>query len=108
MRAHIVNSLSDEQIRSLHIEAEKQLQAIMESQQKAEEDLWKQHAENSARCKDIAFSTKNPGACKIPFYFPETTWPGYGSVEEIFERNLMGMCNFAKTVNEAKKFGCLP
>ena len=104
MRAHIVNSLSDEQIRSLHIEAEKQLQAIMESQQKAEEELWVQYAENSARCKDIAFSTKNPGACKIPFYLPEST----GSVEEIFERNLMGVCNFAKTVNEAKKFGCLP
>jgi hypothetical protein len=117
MRAHIVATLSDTEIRALYAEAKKQQEAVVANEKKRTEEFLESRAENAAvngeRCKDIAFRTKNPNVCDPPIPplmllrngEPPT---GYESVETIFERNLLGLCNFVRTVREAKKKGCLP
>jgi hypothetical protein len=111
MRAHRVSKFTDDQIRDIHAQAKAHFDEAKSSIESDAEKFWKEKSEDIRRCNDdIAFKTKNPSACTLPL-----TWeligkmpPGSKSVEEVFERELMGICHYASTIREAKEWDCLP
>jgi hypothetical protein len=116
MRAHIVGKLTEQQIRDLHTEAEKEFERALAEAKRNESEFWdkraKKFAEYASQCKDVGFKTKNPDKCdtSLPIFWQSIGQlpPGHDSVEAIFESKLMGMCNFAHTISDARRLGCLP
>jgi hypothetical protein len=111
MRRHVVANLSDQQIRDIHEQSRLRFEKMRAEIGADDEEFWRRKAESQKKCQaDIAFRAKNPSECTLPL-----TWrqigqlpPGWRSVEEVFEHDIMGMCNYAKTIREAKKWNCLP
>lgn len=113
IRAHLVKQLTDDQIRKLHAEAQREFAAELERARKEGEAFWKRREEIALKCSaDIAYRTRNTGECSstLPIGFESIGKPMQGrhSVEAIFEMKLYGMCAYAMTVSEAKKMKCLP
>ncbi len=116
MREHIVGKLTEQQIREIHAEAEKDFEQAIAEAKKNESEFWAKRAEKvakyGAQCQEIGFKTKNPDKCdnSLPISWNSVgSLPaGYESVDSIFEKKLMGICNFADTVTKAKRLGCLP
>ena len=74
--------------------------------------FWDERRKLMKLCQEIAYRTQNAEACSAPL--PITVdqigqpLPGYRSVDEIFNREILGVCGLANTVAKAKTFGCLP
>lgn len=111
MRRHVVSNLSEEQIRDIHEHSRLRFEKMKAEIEVDAEEFWRKKAESQKKCQaDIAFRTKNPRECSLPLTWQQIGQlpPGWRSVEEVFEREIMGMCNYAQTIREAKKWKCLP
>lgn len=108
MRRYIIDHLSDDEIRELHERAKEEFVLSREREQLAKNEYWRRQSEIRAKCEDIVFKERNPLECRPPGIMPAPDWHQYASERDAFERLLMGLCLYATTVEEAKKFGCLP
>jgi hypothetical protein len=113
MRAHVLSKLSDDQIRTLHAEAVQQYQRMLQYTQDQKAAAQKARADQIRVCGDIAYKTRHEQECSRavmgnPMADSDRPPSGYSSPEAIFERNVLGLCEFAKTTKEARKLGCLP
>ena len=111
MRRYILSKLSDEQIRELHSQAQAEVARNIKIAKEEGEQYWDQKRKILARCdQDVAFRTRHPHDCSMPLNQEAIGRPIFGdsNVEIVFERNLLGVCYFARSVYEAKRAGCLP
>jgi hypothetical protein len=104
MRAYVVSRLTDAQIREARRLAALDHAKNIEAAKKAEIESLERDRQRYEKCGDIAYKTRNPGAC-TPGIRAEAQ---IQSVEILFEQRLMGLCLYANTVAKAKEYGCLP
>ena len=75
------------------------------------QEFWAEKTKVLTKCaSDIAFRTKNPGACALPVESASIglPLPGQRSVDEIFDSKWFGWCVGLATIAEARKNRCLP
>lgn len=107
MRAHVISKLTDEQIRALHERAPREFE---ESRRREDERIRRddeERAERWKKCQDIVFKERNPNQCRFGALITEPIRQ-YKSVQDAYEKLLMGICLFAQTKAEAVQYGCLP
>jgi hypothetical protein len=110
MRAYRLSQLSDPQIRDLHRSAREEHDRLQREAKERAAEFWKKHSEECSKASaDVAYRARNPEACALPLGWLYIDEPLDGrSVEEIFENNILGVCNLVWTRRDAKKYECLP
>jgi Sec-independent protein translocase protein TatA len=116
MREYRLSGLTDERLRELHqqavVEAEKQRVADVNATKEARAKLSAEFGKCISNMSDPAFRARHPGGCNgIPLLLlPDDDQPLYGrkSSEELFEDMIIGPCYLARSVRQARMWGCLP
>jgi hypothetical protein len=109
MRAYRLSKLTDEQLRELHARAESEHDRIWQEAKVEGEQFWKKWGDECGKAADAAYKARHPEACSLPL-----TWQMIGkpldqrTVSQIFEGYVLGACNLAYRMSDAKRYDCLP
>lgn len=108
MRAYRVSKLSDEQIRELHRRAPLEFEESRRLEAEAERKEAERQSEKARLCADIVYRERNPTDCRMGLITEPVRRHRYSSVQDAYEKLLMGLCVLAQTRAEAIQYGCLP
>jgi hypothetical protein len=110
MRLYRISQLTDDEIRKMRADAEVEFKKIRQEAAEEGNEFWRKYSQECAKTQsDVAYRVRHPEECHLPL-----TWQGIGkplnemSVEQIFQANILGICNFAFTVRDARKSHCIP
>lgn len=106
MRDYRISQLSDEQIRKLHEDAKREFEESRHREDEAIKNQQIKRERDWQRCKDIVFKERNPYVCQVGIMTEPIRQ--YASVNDAYEKLLMGVCLYAETRAKAIEFGCLP
>ena len=110
MRLYRIGQLTDDEIRKLRADAEVEFKKIRQEAAEEGKEFWRKYSQECARVQsDIVYKVRHPEECRLPL-----TWQSIGkpldemSIDQIFQANILGSCNFAFTLRDARKYHCLP
>ena len=110
MRAYRVSHMTDEQIRELNIDAVAEASRFKKMDQETREKAFKEAPASAQRCSDVVYRERNSAECNrgtpLGLLYEDTHLTP--TAEKIFEENLLGICRFVHTKQEARLNKCLP
>jgi hypothetical protein len=114
MRAFLISHMTDDQLRAVHQmaadEAVKRQRATDAYKETSRAELNADIASCDSKMADVAYKARHPEGCnRLPqFLFDDHPAFRNQSTDEVFEEMIIGTCEFAKSVYEARRRGCLP
>ena len=105
MRQYRISLLTDDEIRKMHADAEHEFQKIQRDAVDEDKAFWRQYSPARTQ-SDVAYRMRHSDECRMPL-----TWQSNGkpldqrSIEQIFEAKMLGICNLAFTVGQARRYG---
>ncbi len=108
MRRYVISKLSDEQIRQMHKDSIAEFEEFKRNEKIQAEQREKSQQKIYAKCEsDMAYKERHKDECKRPDFVYELP-SRYSSYKQIYEEKIMGICSVARTIADARHFGCLP
>lgn len=110
MLRHVITKHTDPQLRELHAKSLLESQRLQMEASARSDEVERKMFDSMAKCNsDVVFRTRNPEKCRLPVGFrkPDKA-PWWAGEQAVFESMLLGTCEQAMTVREAKQWGCLP
>ena len=111
VRRHIINTLTDAEIRSLRAQAEAKHNAWLAQREAARKQSELAAIQRARDCQDFVYRQRNPSDCQSTgIYLGSPDMPAslQPTVESEFDRMLLARCVGVRTVNEARQKNCLP
>lgn len=113
MRAYRISRFDDNRLIELKEQSGREFQQHKEAMAEDGRKYWRERQERAAACEaNPAAKLRDPDHCyePLPFSFEDIGKPamGWESPEQFFEDHIMGVCELADSVRDAKRRGCLP
>ncbi len=107
MRKHAISRFNDDALKALYKASQDEYERENLKHKEDVKKFWELHSARQNKCAaDVVYRERHPDECAHrPIFPPE---PIFSSVDDVFERKLMGICLLITTVKEAKAIGCLP
>jgi hypothetical protein len=108
MREYRVSLMSDDQIRRLNADAVAEVDRLRTMDRETKERAQADRAASIQRCADVVYRERNPADCRRgPLDLFDLSLP-IPTAAQIFEENILGVCRFMNTKQDARINKCLP
>lgn len=114
MRAFLISHMTDDRLRTVHqmaaIEAAKRQRATDSYKETSRAELNADIASCDSKMMDAAYKARHPGGCNrlSKLLFDDNPAFRTQSTDEVFDQMIVGTCEYANSVYEARQRGCLP